>query len=81
MEKIINVGDRVKVMVPNTDKFGSRDISQINGNTYTVSNIVRTRRATGGNEATYELEGAKSSFGIPYTFVKDWLIPVGGDYE
>lgn len=72
----IRKGDKVQVMVPNNERFGSRDILAINHEVFRVSKV---RHANNGNY--YELEGAESKFGIPYSFAEDWLIQVGDFYE
>ncbi len=85
MNQKLRRGDLVRVHVANHDRFGSRDIRNINGQVFTISKVhapyVYSSSRAKATESYYELEGVESSHGIPYSFIKDWLIPVGEYYE
>lgn len=64
-------GERVTLMIPNTDRSGSREIRKFNGNTFEISN---SRQLKFGY--IYELKGVVSKMGVPFSFVRDWLMPL-----
>lgn len=69
--KYLNVGDKVLVVIPLEERGTHLPIIKYNNR-----EMIITRRKPIGRLRTpyYELEGAKSEYGIPYAFVKDWLI-------
>ena len=74
MEKEIKlgVGDKVTIVIPPLDRCGSFELrKKFNGKSFYIENVKMLR---GGN--LYRLHGVKSKFGIPYTFLRDWLQPV-----
>ena len=69
--KYLNVGDKVLVAIPKEDRASHLAVMKYNGKTMTIS-----RRKPCGKLRVpyYELKGAKSDLGIPYAFVKEWLV-------
>lgn len=69
--KYLNVGDKVLVAIPSEDRGTHFQLLKYNN-----KQMIITRRKPVGRLRTpyYELEGAKSEHGIPYAFVKEWLV-------
>ena len=68
--KYLNVGDMVEVRIPDKDAADNPMIKQYHGMRLRI-----TRRQPVGCSLLpyYELEGAVSPMGVPYTFAKEWI--------
>jgi hypothetical protein len=69
----MRTGDRVVVAIPKEERCASRAILAYNNQTFEVS---RVRRHIPSGSFMIELKGVISPFGIPYTFLEEWLQPV-----
>lgn len=67
------VGDEVLVSLP-SDEMIPENMSKYHGAIATVDKIRKIKRAN-ITETYYELSGAVSDKGIPYGFMKEWLLP------
>lgn len=67
----LNVGDKVLVFVPPEDRAVHAIAARYNEQKMAVSRRVPVGRH---RVPYYELKGAESEFGVPYGFVKDWLV-------
>ena len=66
----LKIGDRVKVRIDPFDENGTgKEIRRFNG---LKSKVSAVKSVKGG--CYYELENFKSDYGIPFSFVGDWLI-------
>ena len=66
----LKIGDRVKVRIDPFDENGTgKEIRRFNG---LKSKITSVKTVKGGHY--YTLAGFESSYGIPFSFVGDWLI-------
>ena len=68
----LRLGERVKLNIPFTDRSGSRELTEFNGRTFEVSAVRSVKLGY-----IYELKGVKSKMGVPFSFVSDWLVPMG----
>lgn len=71
-EPKLGVGDKVTIVIPPLDRCGSFELrKKFNGKSFCIEH-VRTLKGV----YLYRLHGVKSRFGVPYTFLRDWLQPV-----
>lgn len=74
--KYLNVGHKVLVHIPESDREAHAPIMKYHGKEM----IVAARKSLGHFKTTYvyyELVGAESDhWGIPYGFIREWLIQV-----
>ena len=66
--KYMSIGHKVLVCIPQFER-GRNLVAQYNGQTMTIANRVSV-----GKDVYYELVGAESEFGVPFGFLKEWLI-------
>lgn len=71
--KNLKVGDKVRVTIPSGDIASAKSVRPFDGKITIVKGI---RHYKVGN--TYILNGCKSSHGIPFEFVAEWLTLVEG---
>lgn len=69
--KYMSIGDKVLVSIPANEQRVHTPIAKYHGQEMQIANRV-TR--SNGLKVYYELVGAESQYGIPYGFVKEWLI-------
>ena len=69
----LSMGDEVLVHIPDEDREAHSPVVKYHGERMVVSSKKLMRR---GAYAYYYLAGAKSKYGVPYAFVKDWLIKI-----
>lgn len=67
------VGDEVLINLPK-DEMMPENMLKFHGATATVDKIRKIKRAN-ITESYFELSGAVSDKGIPYGFMKEWLLP------
>ena len=66
----LKIGEKVTLAIPFTDRSGSQELAAFNGHTFEVSSARSTKLGY-----IYELKGVKSKMGVPFSFVRDWLVP------
>ena len=71
--KHLRIGTPVIVYIPIKDRAAHAPIVKYHGEEMLIAN---RKGADKVDHAYYELLGAESDFGIPYAFVREWLIPV-----
>lgn len=71
---MIRVGDKVTVFIPREDwdKCGSKEMLKLNNRKFKV-NMIKNPKGTA--HLYYELQGVKSRAGIPFAFIKEWILP------
>lgn len=67
----MSIGTKVLVHIPDDDKSVHREVARYHGQEMKIANRVSLRK---GTAIYYELVGAESQYGVPYGFVKEWLI-------
>lgn len=67
------IGDEVLVSLPK-DEMIPENMLKFHGVIATVDKIRKVKRAN-ITESYFELSGAVSDKGIPYGFMKEWLLP------
>lgn len=69
----MSIGDKVIVHIPPEDRAASKALMKYHGQEMTIAKrVARVKK----QKVYYELVGAESEYGIPYGFIKDWLIPL-----
>lgn len=71
--RYLSIGHKVMVHIPAAERQTQSAIAKYHEQEMVVANRVAVGKL---REPYYELVGAKSEWGIPYAFVKDWLIPL-----
>ena len=71
--RYLSIGHKVIVNIPVADRQAQKAIAKYHEQEMIVANRVAVGRL---RDPYDELVGAASEWGIPYAFVKDWLIPV-----
>ena len=71
--RYMSVGDKVLVHIPAEDRINHRCLMQYHEQTMKIADRRSIRRSK-NNYVYYELVGAESKYGIPYGFIKEWLI-------
>lgn len=71
--KNIRVGDLVMVAYPISEKTNN-PAHALDGEQFTVKIKRKPKANKGGDIYLYELNGAESKMGVPYTFLTDELI-------
>lgn len=66
-------GDKVIVNVPLHEQKVHSSAAKYNGQEMTITRRVARLN---GQTVYYELKGAESEYGIPFSFAKDWLIQI-----
>lgn len=66
--KYMSIGHKVLVSIPQFEQ-GRNLVAKYHGQTLRIANRVAV-----GKDVYYELIGAESEYGIPYGFLKEWLI-------
>lgn len=69
----MSVGQKVIVHIPPEDRMANKSLMQYHGQEMTIAKRVARMKK---QKVYYELVGAESEYGIPYGFIKDWLIPL-----
>ena len=69
--KYMSIGDRVMVSIPLNERKAHSPIAKYHGQEMKIADRI-TR--LNGQKVYYELVGAESEYGIPYAFIKEWLI-------
>lgn len=75
--KYLSVGDKVLVHIPLEDRVSHRAVAKFHGQELKVT--FRKHIGRGRYNYTYvyyQLAGAESDYGIPYSFVREWLVPL-----
>lgn len=69
----IDIGSKVLVYVEETTQIPHNPLTKLSGQEFIVKRkrVITTRPS---NKVYYELYGAKSDMGVPYSFVEDDLI-------
>lgn len=67
------LGSRVKVSVASTTQIPNNPLQKLNGRVYTVKD-VQLKYQTRAPHWIYQLYGAESDMGVPYTFMEEDLI-------
>lgn len=66
----MNIGQKVRITIPkNTES--AKSVAKYNGKVTVVKGIRHYRIGD-----TYILYGCKSDYGIPYEFIREWLVPI-----
>ena len=72
----LRVGDIVSLICDPKDNCVVDDMLRFDGCIAKISHIYRPKRqSTASTDKVYECEGIKSRFGVPYSFLRDMLIP------
>lgn len=72
--KYLSIGREVIVSIPPNEIEGN-PIGKYDGMTMEIA----TRRTFNHSDKTYyELVGAVSKYGVPYGFIREWLLPTRG---
>lgn len=69
--KYMSIGHLVIVSIPPED-LPNNPVARFNGEKMRIANRVQPKRAT---QPYYELVGAESRYGVPYAFIREWIIP------
>ena len=67
----MSVGHKVMVAIPAEDRKTFAPQAQYHGQELKISNRVKIGKT---DKVYYELVGAESKYGIPYAFIREWLI-------
>ena len=67
--KYMSIGDRVLVHIPEEDRVNHRCLMKYHGQEMKIADRKGIKTT-----AYYKLVGAESEYGIPYCFIKEWLI-------
>lgn len=70
---MLSMGDKVKVCFPPSDKWNN-PAKKYQGQEFVVKKRKFLFNSKTSGHCCYELYGAESEFGIPYTFLEDELI-------
>ena len=70
--KYMSIGHKVIVHIPQSERTAHAPLVKYHEQEMRIANRVTVSQ----NYVYYELLGAESDFGIPYAFVREWLIPV-----
>ena len=68
----LKVGGVVMIALPPEDKRNN-PVAEFEGEQTYITKRVLLKKTT---VQYYELAGATSKYGIPYSFVREWLIPI-----
>lgn len=72
--KYMSVGHKVLVMIPDEDKQTHAAVVKYHGQEMKIADRKAINKRD--NYVYYKLVGAESDYGIPYSFIRDWLIPL-----
>lgn len=69
--KYMSVGDKVLVHIPEEDRVHHSCLMKYHGQEMKIADRKSLKRTTA---VYYKLVGAESEYGIPYCFIREWLI-------
>lgn len=67
----MSIGHKVMVVIPAEDRKSFAPQAQYHGQEMKIANRVKVKHS---ENVYYELVGAESKYGIPYAFLREWLI-------
>lgn len=71
--KYMSVGHKVLVHIPEEDQAAHSAVAKYHGQEMKIADRKCVRHS---NNVYYTLVGAESEYGIPLSFIREWLIPL-----
>lgn len=72
---MLSMGDKVKVYFPPSDKFNN-PAKKLQGQEFVVKSRKYMYKGKTNGHCFYQLYGAESDMGVPYTFLEEELIRI-----